>query len=839
MQAFVEIAINLPQISDCFHYHLPPDLSDSVEPGSLVIVPFGAQRVQGVVLRFIDAPEVSETRPVEEVVDEKPALTPVQIELVHWLSRETLSPLGACINLMLPTGISQLTDTLVTLNREHEIDESNLSSLEKRIVHLLESEGKLRGRQIDARIRHVEWRATLKKLARADIVHTRAILPEPTVRPKKVRKVSLALPPEEIEQLESSLSRIHRVHVRRKKILAFLAEQSGPVKPTLIYEATGGNNGDLKSLEAAELVHIRDIQDLRDPLEDVTYIPTSPLELTRDQEQAWEKIASALDAEGSGENPPAPILLHGVTGSGKTELYLQAVAETLSKGKTAIILVPEISLTPQTVKRFLSRFPDKVGVIHSRLSAGERYDTWRRIRNGELPVIVGPRSALFVPQENLGLVVVDECHHDSYDQQEGQPYYHGVPTAVTLAQLSGASILLGSATPRITQYYEAVNGRWQYIELPRRILAHRETIAHHARRLGIELPLIPGEGQTADLGLPKVSIVDMRQELGAGNRSIFSREMQDALELVLDTNQQAILFLNRRGSATYVFCRECGYVVKCPRDDKPLTFHRHPERLLCHTCGYQRQVPRTCPECGSRQIRHLGTGTEKVERMVHERFPSARTLRWDAETTRKKDSHERILTQFSTHQADILIGTQMLAKGLDLPLVTLVGVILAEVGLNLPDYRATERTFQLLTQVAGRAGRSPLGGRVIFQTYEPENYAIQAAAGHDYQGFFEKEIGYRRDLQYPPFTRLVRLEYRHYDPRKAEEAARSLAERLVEWILQEAHRVEVMGPVPCFFSKLYGRFRWQIVLRGPDPTRLLLDRTLPDWIVEVDPTSLL
>jgi primosomal protein N' (replication factor Y) (superfamily II helicase) len=837
MQTFVEVAINLPQISDRFHYHLPAELIGAVEPGSLVIVPFGAQRVQGVILRLIDAPEVAETRPVEEVVDEKPALTPVQIELAHWLADETLAPLGACINLMLPSGISRLTDTLLTLNQDREIDEETLSSLEKQIVYLLQQEGSLRGRQIDARIRHVEWRGTIKKLVRADLVRARAVLPEPTVRPKTVRKVSSTLSSDEVKAWHSPLSPVEDVHERRLRILAYLAEKMSPVRTQKVYKETSSKNYDLKALEEAGLVCIQNFQVLRDPLEDVTFIPTSPLELTRDQSEAWEKIAAAL--AGSSDDPPAPILLHGVTGSGKTELYLQAVAETLSKGKTAIILVPEISLTPQTVKRFLSRFPGKVGVVHSQLSSGERYDTWRRVRNGELPVLVGPRSALFVPQENLGLIVVDECHHDSYDQQEGQPYYHGVPAAVALARFSGASILLGSATPSITQFYEAVNGRWQYIELPRRILAHRETIARHARRLGIDLPLAQGEGQSADLGLPKVDIVDMRSELREGNRSIFSRKLQSALQNVLDAGQQAILFLNRRGIATYVFCRECGFVVKCPRDDKPLTFHHRPDRLLCHTCGYQRQVPHTCPECGGRQIRHLGTGTEKVEQMVQERFPSARTLRWDAETTRKKDAHERILTQFSAHQADILVGTQMLAKGLDLPLVTLVGVILAEVGLNLPDYRATERSFQLLTQVAGRAGRSPLGGRVVFQTYEPENFAIQAAAAHDYQGFYEKEMAYRRDLKYPPFTRLVRLEYRHYDPRKAEEAARSQAERLMEWIKKDNSRVEVMGPVPCFFSKLQGRYRWQIVLRGNDPRTLLHKRSLPDWIVEVDPTSLL
>lgn len=838
MQRYVEVAINLPQISESYHYHLPPEMEGFVQPGSLVILPFGRQTVQGVVLRMIDAPEVSETRPVSELLEEKPALTSTQIELAHWLSDATLSPLGACINLMLPAGLSQRTDTLVKLNADRDFDESALSPLEKRIVHLLQSRGSLRGRQIDAAIRHVDWRGTLRKLARADIVHTRAILPEPSVRPKTARKISLALPPSKLNQWDEPLSRVGRVHERRLRILRFLAEQLDPVETRQVYEQTGGNNSDLKALEDAGFIVIQDLQVWRDPLDDMTYIPTSPPELTSDQALAWDKIAAALLKTAKGEYSP-PILLHGVTGSGKTELYLRAVEKILDQGETAIILVPEISLTPQTVRRFLSRFPGKVGVVHSQLSEGERYDTWRRIRNGKLPVVIGPRSALFMPLEDLGLVVVDECHHDSYDQQEGQPYYHGVSTAVTLARLSGASILLGSATPNITQYYEAVNGRWQYIELPHRILAHRETIARHAHRLGIPLQVPLGEGQTADLGLPQVSIVDMRQELRDGNRSIFSRELQAAIGHVLKNKQQAILFLNRRGTATYVFCRDCGYVVKCPHDDKPLTFHRRPDRLLCHTCGYQRQVPRTCPQCGSKQIRQLGTGTEKVETMVHDYFPTARTLRWDAETTRQKDAHERILSQFSNNQADILIGTQMLAKGLDLPLVTLVGVILADIGLNLPDFRATERTFQVLTQVAGRAGRSPLGGKVIFQTYQPDNYAIQTAANHDYKNFFSKEIDYRRQLRYPPFTRLVRMEYRHYDAQKAEEAAQNMAERILGWISQEGYHIELMGPVPCFFSKLYGRYRWQIVLRGPDPARILRDRSFPDWILEVDPTSLL
>jgi len=838
MASYVEVAINLPQISNTYHYRLPADLEGTVQPGSLVIVPFGRQRAQGVVLRRVEQPEVTKVKDVEELVDEKPALTSSQIALAAWMAEETLAPLGACINLMLPPGLSQRTDTLVRLNPARVFDESSLSPLEKRIVHLLQERGELRGRQLNASLRHVKWRGTVRKLAREGILYTHAVLPPTRVHPKTVRKVALNLPPEEIETLPDPLSRIQKVHERRLRVLRFLASEEGLVEPSWIYAQTGANNGDLKMLSGAGLISLRQTEVWRDPLEDAVYVPEVAPQLTQDQTRAWDRIHTGLEKVRQGQ-PITPFLLHGVTGSGKTELYLRAVRETLEAGKTALILVPEISLTPQTIKRFLSRFPDQVGVIHSQLSEGERYDTWRRVRNGDLSVIIGPRSALFMPLENLGLIVVDECHHESYDQSDSLPYYHAVSTAVAAARLNRAAILLGSATPRVTQYFQATSGNWTLIDLPHRILAHRDAIAHHAQRLGIELPLTPGEGDAADLGLPKVAVVDMRQELITGNRSIFSRELRAGIEHILATHQQAILFLNRRGTATYVFCRECGYVVKCPRDDKPLTYHSRGDQLICHTCGYQRKMPKVCPQCGGKQIRQLGTGTEKVEQMVREQFPQARTLRWDAETTRKKGAHELILNLFTNHKADILIGTQMLAKGLDLPLVTLVGVILAEVGLNLPDYRSGERTFQVLTQVAGRAGRSPLGGQVVLQTYEPDNYAIQAAARHDFEGFYQKELAFRRETQYPPFSRLVRLEYQNSDSRKAESTAKALAGTLREWIRKADSRTEMIGPVPCFFTRLYGRYRWQIILKGQDPAALLRERPLTDWIVEVDPPSLL
>jgi primosomal protein N' (replication factor Y) (superfamily II helicase) len=339
-----------------------------------------------------------------------------------------------------------------------------------------------------------------------------------------------------------------------------------------------------------------------------------------------------------------------------------------------------------------------------------------------------------------------------------------------------------------------------------------------------------------------VRLVDMRQELQSGNRSIFSRALQAALRQVLDQYQQAILFLNRRGTATYVFCRDCGYTVRCPRCDMPLTYHldQHGDSLRCHYCGYQRKMPKTCPQCGSQQIRHYGTGTEKVESDLLELFPQARPLRWDYETTRQKGAHEMILAHFANHQANVLIGTQMIAKGLDLPLVTLVGVVLADVGLTLPDFRAAERTFQILTQVAGRAGRSPLGGQVILQTFQPDNYVIQSAARHSYRDFYSKELEQRRKIGYPPFSRLARLGIAHANPQQAERLAKEMGQEIRRWLDEAADRhTEIIGPAPCFFTRLGGRYRWQIVLRGPDPLQVLKEHPLGEWKVEVNPPNLL
>ena len=835
MPAYVRIAVNVPTIAGVFDYSLPLDLEGKIGAGHLATVPFGKQTVQGVVLELVPTPSVAETKSILDLLDPQPVLTAAQIELARQLAESTLNSLAAMINLMLPSGLSQQADTQYAVSSK-QLSVNSAGQVVKRLLELLREHGPLRGRQIDRHFNRVDWRKTAQYLVRSGVLTSQSVLPPPSIRPKLVRTAQLAVTPEAAEAAMHSLGKTAKTLQRRQAALRFLISALEPVNVSWVYAESGCNLSDLQELDERGLIILRETEIWRDPLQRIEsreLESREPPELTPDQHKAWEQILQAFD---SFSLHPSAFLLHGVTGSGKTEIYLRAAAEAIRRGKQAIVLVPEISLTPQTVRRFLARFPGQVGLVHSKLSEGERYDTWRRARLGLLKVVIGPRSALFTPLSDVGLIVADECHDGSYYQSE-PPFYHAVEAAKVYARLCGAVCILGSATPTIVQRYQAEAGESIRLELPKRII-----------------PQTPGVcGDTGSL--PPVHVIDMRAELKSGNRGIFSRALIEALAEVLERKEQAILFLNRRGTATYVFCRECGYVAKCPNCDTPLTYHvesrtlnvsgqtdfRHPTfDLRCHRCNYQRQMPKRCPACSSDQIRQYGLGSEKVEAEVQRLFPQATTLRWDWETTRQKDAHEIILSHFVAHRADVLVGTQMLAKGLDLPLVTLVGVVLADVGLSLPDPFAAERVFQVLTQVAGRAGRSARGGEVILQTFQPEHYAIQAAARHDYATFYARELEERRRLGYPPYSRLVRLEYRHYEAAKAEAEAKQMAAKIEQWIAaRHSSLVTLIGPAPCFFARVAGLYRWQIVLRGPEPESLLRGKKLEGWRVEVGPVSLL
>ncbi len=661
--------------------------------------------------------------------------------------------------------------------------------------------------------------------------------------------ISLALPPDE------ALAHIFRLRNAEKyhRVLQLLKQEARPVSVSDIYALTGASLSHLKKLVKLDLIRLGAEEVWRDPLADRDFVPADPPRLTKDQARAWGRVKVAMletagwkDEFSSFILHPSAFLLHGVTGSGKTEIYMRAIDLALERGQTAVVLVPEIALTPQTVRRFAARFPGRVAVLHSRLTDGERYDTWRRARQGLFDIVVGPRSALFTPLPNLGVIVVDEEHDGSYKQTPPvpPPYYHARETAVKLGQLTGATVILGSATPDVVSYHRARSDQYTLLELPRRVMGHRRRIESQADRLRIQTRYQqsgddPDEALT--IPLPPIQVVDLRQELRAGNRSIFSRALARAVDETLARGEQAILFLNRRGTATFIICRDCGHVLSCPRCDMPLTYHRPRMALVCHHCGRRERPVQECPACGSKRIRYFGLGTEEVETRVQQRWPEARITRWDRDTTAGRQAHEQLLAAFINQEADILVGTQMIAKGLDLPLVTLVGVISADVSLGLPDYRTGERAFQVLAQVAGRAGRGLLGGRVIIQTYQPEHYAIAAAAAHDYAGFYVDEIRFRTQHSLPPFRRMARLLL--IDPvnergrRQAEKLAKGLRLRIREKALAAT---EILGPTPPFFNRIDGRYRWQIIMRTPDPIRALADFPIPrPWLVDIDPVSTL
>ncbi|MGQ9467717.1 MAG: replication restart helicase PriA [Anaerolineae bacterium] len=820
-----------PATEPAFDYHLPETLEGRVGIGSLVQVPFGPRSLYGIVVERPPAPAVEETRPVTALVDPWPVLLPAQIELARWMARETLSPLPDCLLMMLPPGVVGLTDTRLEWAGNLPPD-ARLSPLERHLVDLLRRRGPLTGAQIDRAFPRSDWRVAADRLVRRKILIRTPVLTPPRARPLQVTTVRL-LPGADADLLKGLRSPVYRA------VLDFLRAEGGPVDVSWVYAQTGCTRQHLNRLYERGLVAFDLEERWRDPLEGRVFLPTEPLPLTPDQQAAWDEIRPALCT-------PVTFLLYGVTGSGKTELYLRAAGEVLAQGRKAIVLVPEISLTPQTVARFAARFPGRVTVLHSQMREGERYDVWRRARAGLVDVVIGPRSALFAPMDRLGLIIVDEEHDASY-KQASRPAFHAREAALELARRVGATVILGSATPSLESFLQAQRGVFRLLVLGRRILGHHRRLSDLQAVYGVPQtryqPLSDGPSEARYLDLPPVQVVDMRAELRAGNRSIFSRALQQRVDEALAHGEQVILFLNRRGTATHAFCRACGYVARCPRCDVPLTFHADAAGggLVCHHCGHREPLPERCPRCDSPAIRPFGLGTAGLEKAVRERWPEARVLRWDRDTARTASAHWNILQVFSDGGADILVGTQMIAKGLDLPLVTVVGVISADTALNLPDFRAAERTFQLLEQVAGRAGRGLMGGRVVIQTYHPDHYAITAVEHHDYLGFGQRELAFRREAGYPPFVRMARLVYRHTDPRRAEVAARDLGDRLRDALRRSGlPTTDLIGPAPCFFARLRGYYRWQIFLRHPDPPSFLRGVPIPrGWLLDVDPVDLL
>ncbi len=824
------------------HYDAPPELSGRLAPGHLVRVPLRDEERPGVVVTLMASTPVAATRSLLALMDPLPVLTAGQLALARWMADFYLAPLADCVWLMAPP----------PRVGPRRVRSAELTAAPTQIEAARPSLGRPT-KQADV----LDWLAAsadplptaaqIQEAVGCSAATLRALVERGWVECEKnagLHTVLLLLSPTEARARADEL----RGSAIFYGILGFLADQDGPTPAEAIRAATGCELRHLQKLKDLGLVALSEAEVVRDPLADVEFVPADPPPLTPDQAAAWEQIERGARGEEriAARLSPLAFLLHGVTGSGKTEIYLRAVAATLAQGRRAIVLVPEISLTPQTTRRFLARFPGRVGLFHSQLSPGERYETWQRARAGRLDVIVGPRSALFTPLPDVGLIVLDEEHDASFKAQDYTPAYHARDVALELARMAGATVLLGSATPSLESYRRAQTGEFQLLTLPQRIRGHVRRLNQQQERHQVVQTAYRDEGeQVRYIPLPPVQVVDLRHELRAGNVHIFSRALQQALQQTLARGEQAILFLNRRGNATFVLCRDCGHVMRCPHCDVPLIQHGIGNgeigKLICHRCNHHERIPQRCPVCGGGRIRYFGLGTQRVEAAVREMFPEARILRWDRDTASRRGAHELIMERFVGGQADVLIGTQMVAKGLDLPLVTLVGVVSADTALNLPDFRAAERTFQLLTQVAGRAGRGLRGGRVIVQTYNPAHYAVQMAARHDFAGFAQRELAFRREHGYPPFRRLARLEYRH----RKSERARLVAERLAATLraMLEARSLppeDLIGPAPAFFARQRNLFRWQVLLRADDPADLLREVEISaGWRVDIDPVSVL
>ena len=781
--SYVRVALPLP-LDQTFTYAVD---GGPLRSGTRVLVPFQRQERIGFVVGQGGAEGVKRIRTVLSVMDAEPSVNESQMRLARWMADYYVTSLGITLKTMLPSVLSDASRDVVTL---HDGPRGKLSPREARLVEALTpgASQSLRVLKRDLRMGSI-W-PELRHLADAGVVSIETLPPRPPpVKTERVVRVARWI--DDIEDLNALVGRARR----QADAYQALAASGGTVELAHLTGQAGFSRGVIRGLEEKGLALVEDREVERDPFADIPISEDQAHTPTDRQNDVIRTLASAFDA-----GPTEPFLLHGVTGSGKTLVYIELLEHVLAQGRGAIVLVPEISLTPQTVARFRARFGDQVAVLHSALSAGERFDAWRQLRSGRRRIAVGARSALFAPVSDLGVIVVDEEHDGSYKQSES-PRYQARDMAVVRSAQEGALCVLGSATPALESWHNVQRGKFRLVSLPDRV----------------------GGG-----ALPPVRLIDLREarkqnteKNGARSEAglVLTAPLVEAMRDRLRRGEQTILLLNRRGYSSFVQCRECGGVEICPACSISLTYHRGKSRLVCHHCRHEQPAPERCPRCGSTDLSFRGLGTEQVERVVAETFPEARLARMDVDTTSGKWSHHEILGRVEGGEVDILLGTQMIAKGLDFPGVTLVGVVNADVGIHLPDFRATERTFQLLSQVAGRAGRGKLGGDVLIQTALPEHYAIQAALAHDYVAFATRELNERRHPVYPPLVRLVNVVVSSPTPEDAAGNAEAAARWLRTHVVSGAP-VDLIGPAPSPIERLHGRWRWHFLLRSASPKAL-------------------
>ncbi len=797
-----------------YTYLVPPQIESRLGVGQLVWVPLRRNVGVGMVERLHRDPPTVPLKPLRSLVRPAYRLNDDEIDIARWIARETVSTLFAAASPFFPPGVEHASTEIYELVDPDSPAPEELTSGQHRVFELLRDRGALSRQQISRAMKSNPV-ASLRALEEAGIVERTLEVEDRQPGKRTERYVQLVtFDLEAVARSPRQRQALEWLEQRRK----FLGTEGDVTAVRELTQQDGITAATVSALEAKGLIEVTE----REAGEHPTPADAAPPPvLTSAQAAAWRFIEHALE-----EGTDQPILLYGVTGSGKTEMYLRAAGWCLRSGKSAIVLLPEIALATQIVRRFEERFPGQVAILHSAQSNSERFAAWSAIAQGERSIVIGPRSALFAPARNLGCIVIDEEQDPAY-KQDSEPRYHSRRLAEFIARQRRLPLILGSATPAIETAYRATRGEIGRLDLPERVLFDAG---------GVDTVL-----DRSSSALPKVTIVDMRAEARETGSALISRTLRQAVHTSLERGEQSIVLLNRRGMSTIVLCRSCGRSVDCPHCDIPLVFHRDRDRLVCHRCNYQMPPVHVCTACGG-TLDYFGAGTQRIEQEFNRLEPGARTLRIDRDSIKELGGFEKAIERVEHGEADIVVGTQVVAKGLDFPSVTTVGVVQADGALHLPDYRSAERTFQLVAQVAGRAGRRAAQGIVVVQSYTPDHYAITSAAAHSYEDFYADEIAFRRQFRYPPFSRLVRFLFRAASEQACRTEAEALALELAEHAASRNVEADLLGPAPAFAARIRGDYQWQVVLRAPvDSFDRLLDDlpARPGWLVDVDPSQMI
>ncbi len=800
--AQVVIANNTRELNKKFSY-IVPDGTEVME-GARVVVPFGRgnKAVEGIVTGFTDKSAFTNLKEITKVIDEKPLCTPKLLELAEYIRKTGVCTYYQALRLVIASGTKIKTTRWISL-LDSALDIAKLSGRSESKRKLLEALTDAGGTVDYAVVSHIpNVNTAIKYLEKQGIISLDDTVAE-NVKSKIIRMVRLS----DMAEYTEDWSHLHKKAPRQFKMLEIL-RQTGDIAAVDLVMFSEGTYSALNGLEQKGIIEFYDKRIYRDAFDSSKYQRTEKKELTSEQQIVLHGL---IKSHKSGDTRPN--LIRGVTGSGKTEVFLQIIEYYINMGKQAIVLVPEISLTPQMVSRFVGRFGDKVSVLHSALSHGEKFDEWNKILKGEVSVAIGARSAVFAPFNNLGIIIIDEEHETTY-KSDNAPRYDAKRAAMFRGKNEDAMVVMASATPTVSTYYRAKNGMYNLYEMKNRYNF---------------------------MSMPKIETVDMREELKRGNTSVFSSRLLEEIDKNIANGEQTILFLNRRGFNSFVMCRDCGEAIKCRNCSISMTYHKNSNVLKCHYCGYEQSIPKICPSCESTHIRFVGTGTEKLEEEIARLYGASSFVRMDGDTTSGKNSHEAILNRFQSEKIPILLGTQMVTKGLDFPNVTLVGVLAADISLNIDDFRAAERTFGQITQVCGRAGRGDIEGRAIVQTYQPEHYAIEFAKNHDYVSFYENEINIRQMLKNPPFNDLILIMMQGENENSVVYELGRIAKRL------RSKGLAVMGPVAAPYSKIKNKYRWRVIVRHPKASQLLdLLHTIADYyaksenqlFIDINPNSM-